>query len=264
MWLQSALNDKNTEVLELRSQYAQLLERSRQAQHNWESALQSKERAIRKLEEALALRPPHDLPCAVLETAEKEKSDQEDLKRELDRLRTQVAGLEDALALAEQLQRGGEWHRSQGPVQKSLLTNAKSVPDSISTYAALRERLEARTLSAKKYKAAVRSLKVRLQEVSAAAAGNHAQVLHMRSLLADVLQSRQCSLAHQGSGALDALVLVGSLQHRIEALLTENQRLKCSLKGCKQELSRVQRQTTQYPEPSKEEQGHQTAHLDKA
>lgn len=43
--------------------------------------------------------------------------------------------------------------------------------------------------------AAVRSLKVRLQEVSAAAAGNHAQVLHMRSMLADALHTRQVSVA---------------------------------------------------------------------
>ena len=54
--LQSALNEKDLELLELREQHVQLVARSQEARINWEAALASKDRAILQLEEALASR----------------------------------------------------------------------------------------------------------------------------------------------------------------------------------------------------------------
>ena len=54
--LQSALNEKELELLELRELHVQLVARSQAARINWEAALASKDRAILQLEEALASR----------------------------------------------------------------------------------------------------------------------------------------------------------------------------------------------------------------
>ena len=51
--LQEALNDKELELMELRVKHSQLQSTSSEAQGNWEAALQSKDRAIRQLEDAL-------------------------------------------------------------------------------------------------------------------------------------------------------------------------------------------------------------------
>ncbi|KAK9803970.1 hypothetical protein WJX72_009211 [[Myrmecia] bisecta] len=54
VWLRSTLNEKETELLELREQHIRLIHRSQEARQNWEAALASKDRAIAQLEEALA------------------------------------------------------------------------------------------------------------------------------------------------------------------------------------------------------------------
>ncbi|KAF6253880.1 hypothetical protein COO60DRAFT_1462988 [Scenedesmus sp. NREL 46B-D3] len=51
--LKAALNEKDMELIELREQHMQLVARSQEARANWETALDTKDRAITQLEEAL-------------------------------------------------------------------------------------------------------------------------------------------------------------------------------------------------------------------
>ncbi|KAK9841740.1 hypothetical protein WJX81_000126 [Elliptochloris bilobata] len=158
VWLRSALNEKETELLEVRDQHERLLARAQEARANWEAALGSKDRALQQLEATLAAQR-----CAEA-----------------------TAGECQAIAMS-QVDDRRRWKAGTQALQHELAEAHAAL--AARRLARVHRRLLARDASARKYKGAVRALRARAQQAAAASAAGQAEALSLIWRLDDALHA---------------------------------------------------------------------------